>query len=198
MQNQAQNAMRTTEEVARRAIDSIPPDAWPVIDLMMRITIGLAAAWFVLSLIGWWRRRAYNLTIASTASRNKKAKPGFLDVDHKAREGAIARGEAYAEALDEREREEALAALKAAAGPVSLLSKFTRLATLGMSIITLLTGFSGAIFNVTKMGEYVEVATTAGRIQYIIEQHPIGTAVVMFVIGYSIWRYFADKKWEKA
>jgi len=198
MQDQAQEALRATEQVARQAIDNIPPEAWPLIDLMMRITVGLAAAWLVLAMIAWWRRRAYNLTIASTASRNKKAQPGFLTVDHEARADAIGRGEAHDEALGEREADEALAALKAAAGPVTMLSRIARLATLGMSVITLLTGFSGAIFNISKMGEYVEEASAVGRLELVITQHPVGTAVTVFVVAYSIWRFITDKKWEKA
>lgn len=198
MQDQARETLRATEDIARQAIERIPPDAWPIIDTMMKVLIGLALVWLVLALIGWWRRRAYNLTIASTASRNKKGQPGFLKVDHEGRADAIARGEAHEDQLQEREREEALAALKAAAEPLSIMGRFAKLATLAMSVITLATGFSGAIFNVTNMGAYLEEAGAAGRIEYLLTEHPIGTAVAVFVIGYNIWRYVADKKWEKA
>ena len=46
--------------------------------------------WLLLSLVAWWRRRAYNLTVASTARRSKKAQPDFLNVDKKARAKAKA------------------------------------------------------------------------------------------------------------
>ena len=198
MQNRAADAMRSAGDAAQQAIDAIPPDAWPVIDQMMRVLIVLFAVWLVLSLIAWWRRRAYNLTVASTAARNKQARPGFLKVDHEAREAAIRRGEAHADLLDQREADEMAAALKASAGPVGMLEKLARFATLLMSIFTLLTGFSGAIFNVTSMGRYIEEAGVAGRIEYLLTEHPIGCAVAVFVIGFNIWRYFAEKKWEGA
>jgi hypothetical protein len=198
MQEQAQDALRVTEEAARLAIDRIPPDAWPLIDLMMKVLVGFAIVWLVLSLIGWWRRRAYNLTIASTAGRNKKAQPGFLSVDHDAREDAILRGEAHEDMLKKRERDEALAALKAAAGPLTLAGKFAKAATFIMSVITLVTGFGGAVFNVTNMSRTLEDAGTAGKIEWVLTTYPIGSAVVVFVIGYNVWRYAADKKWEKA
>ena len=202
MQQQAQDAVttagRTAGDVAQQAIDRIPPDAWPVIDLCMRILIGLAILWLVLALIAWWRRRAYNLTVASSARRNKKAKPGFLSVDEKAREEAIARGEGHEQQLDEREADDARAILKAAAEPVSMAAKFARIATLLMSIITLGTGFTGAILNVTRVGDYLEEAGTVGKLEYLFTEYPVGVAIAIFAIGYNIWRYFAEKKWEKA
>ena len=198
IQDRAKETFRATQEVANAAIAQIPPDAWPIIDLMMKVLIGLALVWLVLSLIGWWRRRAYNLTIASTAARNKKAQPGFLTVDHDAREAAIQRGAAHDDALDKRERDDALAALKAAAAPLTLAGKIARSATLVMAVFTLLTGFSGAVFNVTTMGNYLKEAGAAGRIEYLLTEHPFGCAVAVFVIGYNIWRFVADKKWEKA
>ncbi len=198
MQDHAQDGMKIVRQGAERAIEQIPPEAWPVIDLMFRITIALTIIWILLELIAWWRRRAYNLTIASTARRNKEAQPDFLNVDNKAREKAIERGEDYEEKLEERERQEALEALKAAKEPVTIASRIASVATFLMSVFTLITGFSGAIFGVGRIGGYLEDATTAGKFEYLIQEHPIGCIIVAFVIGYHIWRYFAEKKWEKA
>lgn len=178
--------------------EQIPPDAWPMIDMMFRITIGLTIVWVILSLIGWWRRRAYNLTIASTAKKRKKAQPDFLKVDEKARKEAIKAGERHEDSLDDREKEEALAALKAAKGPVAWSERIASAATFLMSIFTLLTGFSGAIFGVKRLDGYLADAGTAGRLEYLLREHTIGCIVVVFVIGYHTWRYFAEKKWKKA
>ncbi|MEN7535684.1 hypothetical protein [Aurantiacibacter flavus] len=208
MQEQAQDAMRSAgagaETAAREAgrlaqdaIDRIPPDAWPIIDQSMRILTVVTIVWLVLALVAWWRRRAYNLTVAASARRNKKARPEFLKVDKKAREAALARGEAYEEALEEREAEEARAVLRAAAGPVGWLEHIARLATLAMSIFTLITGFTGAIFNVTRVGDYLEQAGTEGKLEYLITEYPLGCTVAVLVIAYNIWRYFAEKKWKK-
>ncbi|MEP3050449.1 MAG: hypothetical protein ABJP48_03460 [Erythrobacter sp.] len=198
VQDQAQGGVRAVQEGAQRVIDQIPPDAWPFIDLMFQITISLTLIWLVLELIGWWRRRAYNLTVAGTASQNKKAQPDFLKVDEKARKEQIARGERHEEMLDAREREEALAALKAAKGPVSIASRIASMATLLMSLFTLLSGLSGAVFSVGRMSSYLEEAGTTGRLEYVLTEHTFGCVVAVFVIGYNIWRYFSEKKWKKA
>ena len=198
VQDQAAEGLRIAQEGVNQAIDRIPPDAWPFIDLLFRITIALAVLWAVLSLIGWWRRRAYNLTVASTASRNKTAQPDFLNVDEKARKEQIKAGERHEKALEDREKEEALAALKAAKEPVTLASRLASAATFVMSLITLITGFSGAILGVGRIEGQLQAASASGRFQYLIENHAFGCAIVAFVIGYQIWRFIADKKWKKA
>ena len=198
IQDQAEESVRAAQQGAQQVIEQIPPDAWPLIDLMFRITMGLALVWLLLSLIGWWRRRAYNLTVASTAKRNKKAQPEFLSVDEKARKEAIDRGRGHEEALAKREADEALATLKAAKEPITWASRMASAATFLMSLFTLLTGFSGAIFGVGRLGGYLEEATTSGRLEYVLREHTIGCAIVAFVIGYHIWRFIAEEKWKKA
>lgn len=199
MQGRAQQSLDQARAGIDNAIEKIPPEAWPAIDLMMNILIGLFIVWIALALVAWWRRRAYNLTIASTARLNRKAQPDFLNVDQKARTKAMERGEAHAKALDEREAaaEDALAALKAAKEPVTIASRIASTATLLMSIFTLLTGLTGAIFNITRVGDYLEQATMGERLSYLVQEHPIGTVVAVFVIGFNVWRYGAEKKWQK-
>src|SRR5690606_13233319 len=121
--------------------------------------------------------------------------PDFLNVDQKARNRAVERGEAHAQVLDQREAaaEDALAALKAAKEPVTIASRLASAATLMMSIFTLLTGLTGAVFNITRMGDYVEQASAGERLIYLVQEHPIGTAVAVFVIGFNVWRYSAEK-----
>lgn len=178
------------------AIDRIPPEAWPLIDLAFKITAGIVVVWIALALFGWWRRRAYNLTVASTAKRNKRAQPDFLHVDTKAREAAIARGEAHEDELDEREAREA--AIAAGGDPVSAGRRIAQLAALLMSIFTLLCGIMGAVGNVGAMEAQVKNLTASGKIQYLVTQHPIGTAIVLLVIGYNVWHYIQHRKWQEA
>lgn len=198
IQDQAEAGVRAAQQGAQQVIDQIPPDAWPMIDIMFRITIGLTIVWLVLALVAWWRRRAYNLTVASTAKKDRNAQPDFLSVDEKARKEAIKAGERHEDTLDNREKEEALAALKAAKGPVAWSERIASAATFLMSIFTLLTGFSGAIFGVKRLDGYLDQAGTAGTFEYLLREHTIGCIVVVFVIGYHIWRYVAEKKWKKA
>lgn len=185
--------MRNMQDV----IDRIPPDAWPLIDTLFRITIVVALVWLLLALVAWWRRRAYNLTVASTASRSEKAQPDFLKVDHKAREAAIERGAAHEDFLEEREREEALAALKAAKDPLSLTERLAGLAAFLMSLFTLATMVFGAVTNVSKMGEALESVGSVEKIQKVVADHWLGTLVAVFVIVWHVYKYFGDRKWKE-
>lgn len=178
------------------AIDRIPPEAWPVIDIAFKVTVGIVIVWIVLSLFGWWRRRAYNLTVASTARRNRKAEPDFLHVDKKAREAAIERGEAHEEMLEEREAREA--AIAAGKDPVGMGRRIAQISALLMSIFTLLCGVMGAVANVGAMEASVKNLTAAGKIQYIVTQHPIGTAIAVLVIVYNIYHYISHRRWQEA
>jgi hypothetical protein len=61
----------------------IPAEYWPIIDLLYTGTIVVAVLWVVLAVFVHMRRRASNLTPIQAAKVNRKAQPGFLDVDHR-------------------------------------------------------------------------------------------------------------------
>jgi hypothetical protein len=67
-----------------------------------------------------------------------------------------------------------------------------------MSIITLSTMIFGAVTNLAKMGETLKSVGTAEKIQKIVTDHWFATTLALFVIGYHVWRYFADRKWKEA
>src|SRR5687768_3481576 len=100
----------------QNVLDRIPPEAWPLVDRLIPITVAVAAIWLALSIFVYWRRRAANLTPVTAPRRNKDAQPDFLNVDHKARREAIERGEAFERELEEREAEEARIAAMASLG----------------------------------------------------------------------------------
>jgi len=175
-------------------VDRVPPEAWPLIETMFKITIALAIIWLALAIVAWWRRRAYNLTVASTAGRSEKAQPDFLRVDEKAREAAIERGEAHEKFLDDRERDRE----RAAKDPLSLGQRLAGLATLMMSIFTLSTVIFGAVNNVRSMGKELQSIGTFERLQQIIVDNWLGATIAVFVIGWHVSKYFLDRKWTKA
>jgi hypothetical protein len=185
--------MRNVQDV----IDRIPPEAWPLIDMLFRITIVLAVIWLALALVAWWRRRAYNLTVASTARRSGKAQPDFLHVDEKARKAAIARGEAHEEFIEDRERDEAAAALEAAKQPINLAQRIAGFAALLMSIFTLSTVALGAVTNVSKMGDALKSVSSVDKVEKIVSDHWLGTTVAALVIAWHVYKYFADRSWKE-
>jgi hypothetical protein len=172
-------------------VDRIPPEAWPLIDTLFRITVPLTLLWLFLALVAWWRRRAYNLTVASTASRSKKAQPDFLRVDEKARKAAIARGEAHEEFLENREREEGK-------DPLSLGQRLAGFASLIMSLFTLSTMVFGAVSNIQNMGKAFQVPGHLGKDAKGDRRSLFGTILAVFVIGWYVYKYFADRKWKRA
>lgn len=177
------------------ALDRIPPDAWPLIDRMFEITVIAAAIWLALSLFVWWRRKAANLTVVSSADKSKSAQPDFLNVDHKARREAIERGEAFERQLDAREAEEARTAALASLKPATTGRRIAQLVTLLMSLFTMATAVIGSIMDVSRMSEYMQRLSAPERIMAVIEANPIGTIVVVLVVAATIFKYFYERKW---
>jgi hypothetical protein len=195
---EVQATVQNVQAKMQNVIEQIPPEQWPLINTLFKITIVLALVWLAVALIAWWRRSAYNLTVAATADRAKQAQPDFLKINKEARAEAIERGEDHEAELAERERREAAAARQAANQPLAATGRLASVATFLMSLFTLLTALSGAALNVGVMGDHVQKLTTAGKLKYLIYEHTLGCAVVAFVIGYHIWKYFHDKKWKGA
>jgi hypothetical protein len=152
--------------------------------------------------VAWWRRRAYNLTIASTASRSESAQPDFLKVDEKARAAAVGRGEDHEEFLDAREKAEAEAAAAAAAlaaskGPLTLAQRLAKISAFLMSLFTLVTVIFGAVGNVGRMGASLESVGSVEKMKMILADNWFGGLVAIFVIGWHVYKYFTDKGWTK-
>lgn len=184
--------MQNAQQTVQNAIDRIPPDAWPMIDMCFRITTAVALVWLALSLIAWWRRRAYNLTVASTARRSKKAQPDFLNVDRKARAAAINRGATHEAGLDLRD-----AAMGGGTDPVTWGSRIVGLGAFLMSLFTLGAVIVGSIGNVAKMGETLQKASSSEKLLRIVDDHLFGTIVATLVVAWHIYKYFADRKWKE-
>ncbi|WP_419808619.1 hypothetical protein [Sphingomonas sp.] len=178
-------------------IDSIPPDAWPLIDTLFKITVVVTLVWLFLALVAWWRRHAYNLTIASTASRSRNAQPDFLHVDQKARAAAIERGEAHEDDLDTRERAEA-AALAAAKHPVTIGERLASAAAFLMSVFTLLTVLIGAVGQVGSMSATFKQLSSTEKMQKIITDHWIAALMAVLVIAWHVYKFLHERKWKGA
>lgn len=180
----------------QNVLDRVPPDAWPLVDRLIQITVGVAAIWLALTIFIYWRRRAANLTPVTAPRPNKHAQPDFLNVDHKARREAIERGEAFEQQLQEREAEEARRAEMVALGSATSAGRLARIASLVLSVFTLLTMIVGSILNVGKMGELMQNYSTGERIVAVIRAHPIGTAVIVLVVAAALFQFFNERRWR--
>ena len=180
------------------ALNQVPPEAWPLIDLMFQLTIIFTALWLIWTVFVNWRRSASNLTSIRGANKNKKAEPDFLSVNDLARKEAIKRGETFDKELAASEREEERARLRQQKKKQGVIGRIGQLLSLLMAVFTIATMISGTIFQVSIMGQYWERFSASERLMTIITEHPIGVAITLLVILYNITRFIFDFKKESA
>lgn len=178
--------------------DAIPPEAWPLIDTLFKVTVTISVIWLFFAIFAWWQRRAYNLTVASTAGRSGKAQPDFLRVDEKARAASVERGAAHERGIAERERKEAADAPGGAKDPVTIGQRLASAAAFLMSIFTLITVLIGAVGQVGQMSATFKQLSSTEKMQQVIADHWIGTLVALSVIGWHVYKYYHDRKWKGA
>lgn len=188
--------MEDAVEPVRNAIETVPPEAWPLIQLLFNITIAFTALWLVWTIFVMWRRSASNLTSVRGASANQGAEPEFLSVDKKARREAIAKGETFEKEMQRRDREEANDARRAARRQETMLGRVGRLISLGMALFSIATMISGTLFQVTIMGRYWEQYSATERLTSVIQNHPIGVSVTVAVILYNIVTFVMKRSRE--
>ncbi|HHL42137.1 MAG TPA: hypothetical protein ENJ42_00835 [Hellea balneolensis] len=179
------------------AIDQIPPDAWPLIENMLRLTLIVTGVWLALNIFIFLRRRASNLTPVHAARKNKKAEPDFLSVDKKARKSALKRGEGLEKDLDRRDKDEQRAARRAARAKMSAGQRIASLVSFLMSFFTLATMIYGAIFQVSRMGQLMQEYSTMERISTVVKTHPVSVSIASLVIIYHIYRFVSGQKWKE-
>ena len=188
--------MEDAVEPVRSAIETVPPEAWPLIQLLFNVTITFTALWLAWTIFVMWRRSASNLTAVRGASANPAAEPEFLSVDKKARREAIAKGETFEKEMQRRDREEATDARRAARRQETMLGRVGRLISLGMALFSIATMISGTLFQVTIMGRYWEQYSATERLTAVIQNHPIGVSVTIAVILYNIVTFVMKRSRE--
>lgn len=142
--------------------------------------LGITAfVWLVGSIVGAWHRRHYNLTRADRAG-GSPVRPDFLDVNHKAREAAIARGKAYDRTLDARE------AAAAPATAVAAVTLWSRVAALGTALLTLLVTIVGTVTKVQALEASVQQVGTWDQFVQTLADHKVGAALAVAIIGTNV------------
>lgn len=179
------------------ALDQLPPEAWPIIETLLNITMVTVAIWIGVTIFVWLRRSMSNLTPVNAASKNDRAQPDFLSVDSKARAQAEARGETFDKALEKEERAAALAAARGGRTQRTMSQRLTALLSLFMSLFTLATMVFGAIWQVTRMGQMMSEYSTVERIITVVQNHPLSFSIAALVIGFHIFQFFADRQWKE-
>ena len=163
---------------------------------LMWAAVAFAALWLVATVFIHLRRRATNLTSAQQAGVHKDATPDFMKVDHKAREAAVKRGEAFDRELIEREKAEAAAAAGKAAKrePVNMLKTLSGIASFAFSLFTLLGAVLSTFRTMDAAGAQLSKLDQVGA---VVTQNPIPALICLFVIGYTIFLWVSQKKWAE-
>lgn len=178
------------QETPPIAVEDIP--TW--VEPLLYVTMAIVAIWAASSLFVYMRRRASNLTSAHETGVKKDASPDFMKVDHKARDAAMQRGEAYDQKLVERE-----AAAASADAPVvkqaSLISRLSGLASLLFSLFSLAGAISGVLLQVERMNSTL---SKSDQLMLIVQKYPIPVAICVFVIGFHLYHYIARRRWTEA
>lgn len=128
----------------------------------------LIAIWVVLYILSYLKRRAYNLTSVETAA-SRDVKPGFLKVDHAAREDMIEAGKEFGK-TDEV--------------PYKSPLSFARICAVFASLVSL---GSAVVFSVMRI-ESVEAVwqkySAWDRFVAIVSEHPVGfTFSIILIVG---------------
>jgi len=182
------------EQTLQETLQQIPPEAWPIIEILFNVTMAAAGIWLALTVFVIWRRHASNLTPVNATSKNNKAQPDFLKVDQKARAEAIKRGDLHERALDRRDAEEARAEVKANSAPrrepLTFAQRIAGLVTFVMSVFTLFSIVTTSIFTVSRMGDMVGEMSAVDRMVAIVMAHPIPVAVCVLIIFARVYTQF--------
>ena len=164
---------------------------------VMWAAVGFAALWLVATVFIHLRRRATNLTSAQQAGVHKDATPDFMKVDHKARDAAMQRGEAFDRELTERAKAEAAAAAgkPVKREPANMVKTLSGIASFAFSLFTLLGAILGTFRTMDAAGTQLSKLDQVGA---VVTQNPIPALICLFVIGYTIFLWVSQKKWADA
>jgi uncharacterized membrane protein len=152
------------------------------IDTALRIlswcVIVFAALWFVTAVIGYFHRRAYNLTHAESGpSRN--IKPDFLKVDAAKRQAALDRGAAYDAALEARET-------PAAVATAEKVRHWSRIGAATTATLAVVAAVVGTLMKVESIQEGINQISSWDRLSKLVSDNKAGTVVALIVIGSNI------------
>jgi hypothetical protein len=146
----------------------LPPAIAAWTDRFIYIFIGLVLLWIVLKIIGYFMRRAYNLTVAAT-KKSKNLQPDFLKVDHAQRQDLIDRGKQFDIAHEP---------------PVV---KASTAAQFGVVFTALISFGSAVFFALGRVEDYDQTwhkLAATQKFGAILRTHPVGFIIaILIVIG---------------
>jgi uncharacterized membrane protein len=160
---------------------TVPENVQTVLRIVTWCLFAFAGTWLVTSLIGYFHRRAYNLTRAESGP-SKNIKPDFLTVDKAKRQAAIERGNAYTAVLEERE-----AAAEPAVSPaVKKAHHWSWFLATTAAVVGLITTAIGSLAKIDQMQADVVKITSWDKFSHLVGQNQAGAIVAVAVIGANV------------
>jgi uncharacterized membrane protein len=167
--------------------DLIRPDT---VDTALRIlswcVITFAALWLVTAVIGYFHRRAYNLTRAESG-RSRNIKPDFLKVDKGKRQAAIERGTAYDAVLEAREP-------AGAATTVDTVRFWSRLAAMSTASLAAVATLVGTLMKVESIQAGITQLSSWEKFSRLVSENKAGAVVALVVIGSNVVVFVKTRK----
>lgn len=149
------------------------------------LIVGFGGLWLVTSVIGYFQRKAYNLTHAESGS-SKNIKPDFLKVDHAKREAAIERGAKFDRELNRREQPPA---------PVETVGRWSRILATTAVLIGLIVTVVGTLQRVESLQRDF---SSWEQFMEIVRQNQLGALVAVAVIAANGYVAYTKIKAGKA
>jgi hypothetical protein len=144
----------------------VPPGMAAWIDRIVYIFLGLLFLWIILKAIGFFMRRAYNLTPAATA-KSKNLQPDFLKVDHAQRQELIDRGRQFDLAYEP---------------PVEKAATAARFGVIFSALISFGTAAFFALGRVADYDQTWQNLTAFNKFGAILKSHPVGFIIALLII----------------
>lgn len=180
-------------------VSRIPPEAWPLIETVLRVSAVISIIWLAIVVFIHLRRNASNLTPVNAARKDEADQPDFLSVDKDARKTALERADAFETDLTAREEAEAKAARDAQTGKsISLAGKVFRVLSFLMSLFSLLTMIFGSVWQLGRMGSLMKEYGTVERIMTVAQNNPLSFTIALLVSVYAIWSFIQQQSAKKA
>jgi hypothetical protein len=144
----------------------VPPAMAAWIDRIVYIFLGLVLLWIFLKVIGYFMRRAYNLTPAGTA-KSKNLQPDFLKVDHAQRQELIDRGRQFDKAYEP---------------PVEKVATAARFGVIFSALVSFGTAAFFALGRVVDYDKTWQDLTAFKKFSTILKSHPVGFIIALLII----------------
>lgn len=158
----------------------LPPLVSNSLGLLFMALIVVVGLWMAFSIVGYFYRRSYNLSPMESASA-KVPTPGFLRVDHQARQAQIERGRAF----DKAHR------------PAKAMSR-ARLVAFVTAFVSFLSTVAFSLLNIESLEEKWRSISAWERLALMAREYPVGLTLAVILIVAASVRLFLSLRSKSA